>query len=62
VDELMSARQVIVGGVPRPGPGAETVLVLETPAAALPLAQRVDAHAALLRTLVTRLLASDDGY
>jgi hypothetical protein len=38
------------------------VLVLETPAAALPLAKRVDAHAALLRSLVTRLLASDDGY
>jgi hypothetical protein len=53
---------VVVGGARRPGPGAATVLVLETPAAALPLAQRVGAHAALLRTLVTRLLASGDGY
>jgi hypothetical protein len=62
VDELMGAREVVVGGARRPGPGAATVLVLETPAAALPLAQRVGAHAALLRTLVTRLLASGDGY
>jgi predicted deacylase len=62
IDELMSARQVVVAGELRPGPGAGTVLVLETPAAALPLAKRVDAHAALLRSLVTRLLASDDGY
>jgi hypothetical protein len=62
IDELMSARQVVVGGGLRPGPGAETVLVLETPAAALPLGKRVDAHAALLRSLVTRLLASGDGY
>ncbi len=51
IDELMSARQVIVDGNTRPGPGAETVLVLETPAAALPLAQRVAAQAALLRLL-----------
>jgi hypothetical protein len=62
VDELMSARDLIVDGERRPGPRAETVLVLETPAAALPLAQRVRAQAAVLRTLVTRLLASDDGY
>jgi hypothetical protein len=62
IDELMSARQVVGGGERRPGPGAQTVLVLETPAAALPLAQRVAAHAALLRTLTTRLLAVPDGY
>ena len=39
------------GGGRAPGPGAQTVLVFETPAAALPLAQRVGAHAALLRRL-----------
>ena len=61
IDELMSAREIAVGGERRPGPGARTVLVLETPAAALPLAQRVAAHAALLRTLATRLLAEDGG-
>ena len=37
IDELLSAREVIVDGERRPGPGAQTVLVLETPAAALPL-------------------------
>ena len=62
VDELMSAREVVAGGARRRGPGAETVLVLETPAAALPLPQRVAAHAALLRALATRLLVSDGGY
>ncbi|HKX98947.1 MAG TPA: succinylglutamate desuccinylase/aspartoacylase family protein [Steroidobacteraceae bacterium] len=62
VDELMSAREVLVGGERRPGPGARTVVVLETPAAALPLAQRVGAHAALLRTLAKRLLVVDYGY
>ncbi len=62
IDELMSAREVIVEGERRPGPAAQTVLVLETPAAALPLAQRVDAHAALLRRLSTRLLVTPDGY
>jgi hypothetical protein len=58
IDELMSARAVIVGGERRPGPGARTVLVLETPAAALPLARRVDAHAALLRRLPALLPAA----
>ena len=61
VDELMSAREIVAGGERRPGPGARTVLVLETPAAALPLAQRVGAHAALLRTLAKRLLVVDYG-
>jgi hypothetical protein len=62
VDELMSAREVVVAGERRPGPGAQTVLVLETPAAALPLAQRVEAHAAFLRRLSTYLLVSYDGF
>jgi hypothetical protein len=61
VDELMSAREVVVAGERRKGPGAQTVLVLETPAAALPLAQRVDAHAAFLRRVSTYLLMTDDG-
>jgi hypothetical protein len=62
IDELLSARDVITDGQRRRGPGAETVLVLETPAAALPLAQRIAAHVALLRTLATRLLVVPDGY
>jgi hypothetical protein len=62
IDELMSARTVSVDGERRPGPGAQTVLVLETPAAALPLAQRVGAHASLLKRLAIRLLVTPDGY
>lgn len=52
IDELMAS----------PNVGAQTVLVFETPAAALPLEQRVAAHAALLRRLASLLLAGGDGY
>lgn len=62
IDELMSAKQVVVDGVVRPGPGAETVLVFETPAAALPLAQRVAAQAALLELLSKHLVTTAGGY
>ena len=62
IDELMSARQVIAGGAPRAGPAAQTVLVMETPAAALPLKQRISAHAALIRRLATYLASTTDGY
>jgi len=62
IDELMSARQVVVDGVTRPGPAADTVLVLETPAAALPLSQRVAAQAALLRLLSKYLVTTAGGY
>ena len=62
VDELMSARRVVAGGASRPGPAAQTVLVMETPAAALPLERRVLAHAALLRRLAMRLISTPDGY
>jgi hypothetical protein len=62
IDELLSAPGVVTGGTQRPGPGAGTVLVLETPAAALPLERRVAAHAALLRLLATHLIAVPDGY
>jgi hypothetical protein len=56
IDELMSAAAIVVDGGSQPGPAAHTVLVLETPAAALPLPRRVAAHAALIRRLA-RLLA-----
>jgi hypothetical protein len=62
IDELMGARQVVVDGATRPGPGADTVLVLETPAAALPLAQRVAAQAALLQLLSKYLVTTTGGY
>jgi hypothetical protein len=55
IDEFMSAAAVIVDGLARPGPQAQTVLVFETPAAALPLEQRVAAHAALISRLAAQL-------
>lgn len=61
IDELLSARQVIVDGAARPGPSAQTVLVFETPAAALPLEQRVAAQAALLKLLSKRLVSTPGG-
>jgi hypothetical protein len=61
VDELMSAHEVVVDGRVRPGPAAATVLVLETPAAALPLDQRVAAQAAVLRLVAKRLAATPGG-
>jgi hypothetical protein len=62
IDELMSARQVLVDGKPHPGPAAGTVLVLETPAAALPLGQRVAAQAALLELLSKYLVTTTSGF
>ena len=50
--ELMSAKEIIVEGAPQAGPAARTVLVFETPAGEIPLAQRVRAHAALLRRMI----------
>ncbi len=57
IDELMSAATVIRDGCPQPGPAARTVLVFETPAAAVPLERRVAAHEALLRRLARTLAA-----
>jgi hypothetical protein len=62
IDELMSARQVLAGGAAVPGPGAQAVLVLETPAAALPLERRVAAQVALLELLSTYLVTTTGGY
>jgi hypothetical protein len=57
IDELMSSREIVLDGRMRPGPAARTVLVFETPAAALTLEKRVAAHLALIRRL-TGLLAT----
>jgi D-aminopeptidase len=51
IDELMSAGSVIVDGKPQAGPGAHTVLVFETPADGIDLQKRIDAQAALLRSI-----------
>jgi len=55
IDELMSAASVLVDGQIAPGPYADTVLVFETPAAAIPLPQRVQAHAALLEQMAIEI-------
>jgi hypothetical protein len=55
IDELLSAREVLVHGARVAGPSARTVLVFETPAAELALDKRVAAHAALLRELARRI-------
>jgi hypothetical protein len=60
IDELLGARTVVVDGRAQPGPAARTVLVFETPAAALPLERRIAAHAALLERLATELAARPD--
>ena len=60
IDELMSIRTVVSGGCQRPGPVARTVLVFETPAAAIPLQRRIEAHAALIRRLADVLGIAPD--
>ena len=51
VDELMSAATIIVAGQPQAGPQAHTVLVFETPAGDVNLQKRIEAHAALLKSI-----------
>jgi hypothetical protein len=61
IDELMSAQTIIVDGEARPGPGAHTVLVFETPAKDIELQRRVAAHVALLQALAKELAADQTG-
>lgn len=52
IDELLAATQVFVEGRPQPGPAADTVIVVETPAfAGARLEQRVAAHATVVRNV-----------
>jgi hypothetical protein len=51
IDELMSVNEAWLDGEKIAGPAAHTVLVFETPAAHLDIAQRVEAHETLLRRL-----------
>ena len=60
IDELMSSREVVLDGRLRPGPAARTVLVFETPAAALTLEKRIAAHLALVRRLTGLLMSGDE--
>ncbi|MGH8130690.1 MAG: hypothetical protein ACRES3_07540 [Steroidobacteraceae bacterium] len=58
IDELMSSASVVTGGRSAPGPSTPTVLVFETPAAALSLPRRIAAHAALIRRLAALIEVS----
>ena len=60
IDELMSAGEVIIDGVPHSGPAAQTVLVFETPASNLPISQRTKAHAMLLQRILRLVPATEN--
>jgi hypothetical protein len=60
IDELMSSKKILLDGKLVDGPGADTVLVFETPAARLTVDQRAAAHEALIRRLSALIGASAD--
>lgn len=52
IDELLSSKEVFVDGKPQPGPGAKTVIVVETPAdSSVSFEQRVAGHGEVLKRL-----------
>lgn len=52
IDELLAAKEVFVTGGRQPGPGAKTVIVVETPAdAGIRFEKRVSGHAEVLKRL-----------
>lgn len=51
IDQMLSSSVLVRDGQVIPGPGARTVVVVETPTRSVPLARRVAAHAAILRAL-----------
>lgn len=51
IDELLSSGVLVRDGQAIPGPGAKTVIVVETPTHTVPLARRVAAHTEILRAL-----------
>lgn len=48
VDELLAATHIIRDGMVMPGPSARSVIVVETPIMGVPLAQRIQAHVAVI--------------
>jgi hypothetical protein len=48
VDELLAAGRITRDGVAAPGPAARSVVVVETPTRDIPLARRIEAHAAVI--------------
>lgn len=59
IDELMSSKTIIVEGKSRKGPGADTVLVFETPAKSVTFEQRKNAHLALILRLANKIAAEE---
>lgn len=54
IDELLSAQEIFLDGKPQPGPGAKTVIVVETPAdASVSFEQRVAGQGEVLKRLQT---------
>lgn len=51
IDELLSAKEIIKDGKKQPGPNVETVLVLETPDATIPIEKRIKAYMAVINYL-----------
>jgi len=58
IDELMSADEIIVDAAISGGPAAPIVLVIETPAASLPLELRIGAHQAVLEQLLRKSVSN----
>lgn len=51
IDELLSSKKIIINKKIVKGPGARTVIVIETPSKAFPLKKRVKAHISVLKYL-----------
>jgi hypothetical protein len=49
IDELLGSERILASGVPKKGPSARSVIVLETSSMRLPLEERKKVHAAVLR-------------
>jgi len=51
VDELIAAREILVDGARRPGPGGKSVVVVETSTMKAPISERLRVHDAVLKML-----------
>lgn len=51
IDELLTAKTVVVNGQPVPGPGSITTVIIETPTLGVSLEQRTAAHSRILQAL-----------
>ena len=51
IDELITSKEVVLNGKRIKGPGAKSVIVIETRTIGMPLAKRVKAHSAIIRAI-----------